>query len=243
MNHALGVGASDSRRPKRVTILIMIRELGYYFHPSRFGHPLGHPQLDIHICQTPTQRHFDPERVDFMVAGADGRSEHLILTYGWSGPKMYRVCVGRIHMHDRKNKIAAAFSCGGHLAITNHHDYTECTLNSDAPILDLVTSGSLATRLVSEFEAHLAKCRALWGHHPTACEKILAELAPLTLFTTGLVSLQDTYTAIPAQRRSRDILEELHVVREVITLLQVHDLWPDTPASLETLFTPDQFHN
>ncbi|MBE2200003.1 MAG: hypothetical protein IAE79_15420 [Anaerolinea sp.] len=65
----------------------------------------------------------------------------------------------------------------------------------------------------------------------------------MTLFTAGLVSLQHDYEAIPAPRRSSYILQELHVIHETITLLQAHDLWPDAPASLETLFTPDQFHN
>ncbi|MEZ4645945.1 MAG: hypothetical protein R3E31_25035 [Chloroflexota bacterium] len=216
----------------------MTQELGYYFHPSLYGHPLGHPQLDIHLYDAPTQRHFDPERAEFEVSGLDGRSEQLTISHGWSGAKAYRICAGRIYMHDHKDKVAEAFSFGGQLTITNRAGYTECALKSDAPILDLVTPGSMATRLVSEFEAHLAKCRAFWGQHPAICDKKLAELAPLTLFTAGLVSLQEAYEAIPAQRRSSDILEELHVVHEVIALLQTQDLWPDTAVNLETLLAP-----
>lgn len=218
--------------------MFMTQELGYYFHPSPLAHLLWHVQLDVHIYHVPTERHFDPERVEFPVVGLDGRIEHVTITHGWSGTKQYQVCVGRILMHDRSHKVAEAYSFGGDLTISNQADFTVCTLTSAAPILDLVGPDSMAARLVSEFEGHLAKCRACWGNHPTAGEKKLVETDPLTLFSAGLNSLQQAYESIPADRRSHLIMEEEHEVHELIALLYAHNLWPDASLNLEGLFAP-----
>ncbi len=213
----------------------MTRDIGFFFYPSTEGYPLGYPQLEIHLYDDPTQRHYDPERADFVVAGLEGGRERLTISHGWHGPKSYRACLGRIMLHDRKGKVVEAFSFGGQLTIANQEGVTICTLVSDAPILDLVTPQNITTRLVSEFEALLARLQASWKQHPAAFFRKLAYLGPQTLFIAGLVSMAQAYEEIPRSARNGNIREEDHVVHEAIDVLKKQDLWPAEPASLEDL--------
>ncbi|MCA9933230.1 MAG: hypothetical protein KC415_04870 [Anaerolineales bacterium] len=210
-------------------------ELGYHFYPSEIGHPMAHSRLDISLFAHPTQRHYDPERADFRVMGLDGGREHLTLSHNWHGPRDYRVCAGRILLHDRKGKLVEAFSFGGKLTIINQDDLTLCTLTSTAPILNLVTSQTAVTRLVSEFEALLARQEAAWVHHPFAFQKKLASLEPDRLFAAGLLSMSHAYAEIPPNARNGNIREEDHIVHELIAALKKHSLWPADLQNLETL--------
>jgi len=212
-------------------------ELGYHFYPSEMGHPLAHSRLDISLFAHPTERHYDPERADFQVAGLDGGREHLAITYNWHGSKSYRVCVGRILLHDRKGKLVEAFSFGGELTITNEEDLTLCVLTSTAPILNLVTPQTAATRLVGEFEAVLARQEAVWGHHPHTFQKKLASLDPHTLFVAGLVSMSHAYTDIPPAARNGNVREEDHIVHEMMSAMKGHGSWPTEAQDLQTLLT------
>lgn len=212
-------------------------DLGYRFYPSSWGLPLGYARLDVCLHAHPTQTHYDPERADFFVVGADGVREQLTVAYGWSGAKSYRACLGRILLHDRKGKVVEAFSFGGQLTITTQADVTTCILTSSAPIFDLVGPQTVAMRLVSEIEALLARWQAC-HHNGVTVARRLAKLDAYPLFIASLFTLAYNYERLPATMRHGYYQEEDHAVHEMIALLKKRVQWPADPPTLEELLEP-----
>lgn len=103
----------------------MTQDIGFRFYPAPTEYPFGHRQLEVHMVAQPTLHHYDPERVDFIIASLDGGRDKLTISYGWQGPRNYRVCLGRIALHDRREKVVEAFSFGGELTITQEEDVVQ----------------------------------------------------------------------------------------------------------------------
>lgn len=209
--------------------------LGYQFYPPTWGHSLGHPRLDVRLGANPSQVHYDPEKADFAIVGLDGGRERLTVTYGWQGAKSYRACLGRIMLHDRANKLVQAFSFGGQLTIQNEESCTLSILTSTAPILDLIAPDALNARLVSGFEALLARLEARSRQAHFLFMRRVVSLDPQTLFMAGLASLTQSMAQIPPALRYAHYQEEKRAIEEVIVALQKQGQWPDNPPGLEAL--------
>lgn len=199
--------------------------LGYDFHPGTAVRFPGHPQLDITLWEVPTQRHFDPEQVQFEITGG-GRPEKLTITHPWTGPRQFRVCAGRIYIDDRKHKRVEAFSFGGKLEITSKQELTICRLSSTAPIFDMVELDSLSTTIATEAEVLLAERRADWDpKHPHTFEQHLATAVPLELYACCLIALHEKYA--PHLEHHDHLYHQLiHFVTHEIKFLQESGQWP-----------------
>ena len=80
----------------------MTDQPGYYYHPSKYTPPLGHPQLDVYLVDEPTKRFFDARRVEFLVFENERSSLLKVVHYQQSGilSGSYHVCAGRILIYD-----------------------------------------------------------------------------------------------------------------------------------------------
>jgi hypothetical protein len=54
-------------------------DLGYIFFPSELPHHPGHPRLDIILTEVPTERHFDPLKVQFQIVSPPNQANHLTI--------------------------------------------------------------------------------------------------------------------------------------------------------------------
>lgn len=214
----------------------MNQELGYYFHPARQDEFLGHSRLDINLYEKATDKHFDPQHATFWLVESNGEVAHTKIFHPWRGHKQLRVCVGRVIIVDRKDKVVEAFSWGGDLEIVIHNTHTSCELTSSAPIVHLISSQDIATVLVSEFEATLAQLHAHWGGDDYGFKKQLGTIEPFTLFVAGLVTIKERleHTTLQALHNNR-YRQALHIVNHTIKTIQSEGQWPATPANLADL--------
>jgi hypothetical protein len=72
--------------------------------------------MDIMLHPTPTNLHFDPKRVFFLVSD-DEKIEHLTITYKELQQNKYRVVASPVRKQDRKGKVVFAFTFGVELRI------------------------------------------------------------------------------------------------------------------------------
>ncbi len=173
-------------------------ELGYSFFPPGEPHEIGHPQLQIIIRPTPTEKHFDPEIVTCTVAPTSGGTDELRVHHPWVSEPTYRVCAGHVLIEDRKGKQVAAFTFGGALHIDSNDQRTMCRLTSPAPILQCsLTSDPLEVMLGEEVEILFAERRAAWLHDEDAFDKRLAAADPLALYQACLRALRDKFEQFP----------------------------------------------
>lgn len=207
-------------------------DLGYIFYPHEVPKHSGHPRLDIIISTTPTQRHFDPEKVRFQIVLPPNRIEHITIHHPWTLGKRYQVSAGRIFITDRVPKIVEAFSFGGDLQILSTAEQTVCALVSAAPIFGLCAPHDLPMWLTAEVEVLLAKQQAHWDpQHPHDFETHLATVDPFLLYASCLQMLQDK--AWPAHI-NRD---GVHFVQAEIKRLKEAGEWPLPLPLLDQLFS------
>ncbi|MBN1220229.1 MAG: hypothetical protein JXM69_14975 [Anaerolineae bacterium] len=156
--------------------------------------------LKINVYAIPTEKHFDPQQVNFPIFTADGRIEHLIVIHPWRQHTQFRVCVGRIAMRDRKEKIVQVATYGGNLTISCEETRTQCALVSPAPLIELIDEGprSPETTLFNMIEALLAERRAELGYDNNVYQTHLAAVDPLMLFLAGLVTLEEKFAQTPS---------------------------------------------
>jgi len=211
-----------------------VNEFGYYFHPSKYKGLPGHPQLDINIYTQPTEQHFDPERVTLPVADSGGLST-VTITHPWSGHKQMQLCTGRIIIHDRRDKVVEGFTLGGEITITNLETATSCKITSPAPIIHLFEDEDIATLLVSEFEAMLAKQRASWVGKTSEFEQHLCQADPHTLFVAGLMAIKDSLTHTLAVLHNERYYQTTHIINEAIHIVREKDKWPEQTPALSDL--------
>jgi hypothetical protein len=171
-------------------------ELGYYFYPQNRAGRLGHPRLDILLRSTPSERHFDPEKVHLFILSPQNDIEALVIDHPWRSLKRYRLVPGRVIIEDRRGKAVEAFTYGGDLEINANDERTLCMLVSPAAILDLsadagisrlpATGLSAGQLLAQETEILLAERRAAWARDPDQYETRLAGVDPAALYAACL---------------------------------------------------------
>lgn len=198
-------------------------DLGYIFFPSELPHHPGHPRLDVILTKVPTERHFDPLKVQFQIVSSPNHVNHLTIHHPWTVGEKYRVAVGRIFIRDRIDKTVEAFSFGGELKIFSDQNRTICALTSPAPIFDLYTAHNLPMWLTAEAEILLAQQRALGLlHHDAEFDTHLSSLDPLLLYASCLQALQERSWPVPDEVYG----EGPHFVEAEIKRLQKAGEWP-----------------
>jgi hypothetical protein len=216
---------------------ILAEELGYFFHPVENDALHGHLQLDVNIYREPTGKHFDPEQLTIWVVDSKRQVSRQTISHPYQGHKQFAVCVGRISLRDRKDKVIEAFSFGSDLRLTVYENHTNGIFTSTAPIYQLRDSFQDPSSLVvSEFEVLLARAEADWGHRGEDLRGKLAGIAPFDLFVAGLVAVRNRLRRLPrGGGRSRT----LRAINAVIRLLQLEKKWPTSPVTLSDLLKCD----
>jgi hypothetical protein len=209
-------------------------DLGYYFHPSDTADHPGHPRLDIIIKATPTERHFDPQKVRLFVSARHGIKQ-LVVHHPWTLKTEHRVSPGLIVITDRKGKRVEAYSFGGDLVIVSDKDQTVCALTSPAPIFPLFTTHDLPMWLVCEFEILLAEQEADWDpRHPHDFEDHAAAVDPFLLYASCLQALRDKGANLQAEISGLDH-QGYQFVKTEIERLQREGKWPLLLPTLDQL--------
>ncbi len=211
-----------------------MNEFGYYFHPSKYEGLPSHPQLDINIYAEPTEQHFDPKQVTVPIFDSGGMSTVKII-HPWSGQPQMQICTGRIIIHDRLDKVVEGFTLGGDIAITNQGDVTRCQITSPAPIIHLFENEDIATVLVSEFEAMLAKRRAFWVGKTNEFEQRLSQADPHILFVAGLMAIKKSLAQTPIVLHNERYYQTTHIINEALRIAKEKGHWPDPIPSLADL--------
>ena len=209
-------------------------DLGYYFYPpAEDGRP-GHPRLDIILTAKPTARHFDPQKVRYVIATRKGIAP-LTVHHPWTLGKQYRVCAGRIRLTDRVGKVVEAFSLGGELTIVCEKTRTICALTSPAPIFPLFKMMDVNMCLTAEMEIVLAEQKANWDPaHPFAYEEHLAAVDPFELYTCLLDTLHKKGSHLHSGSGELDC-DVRHYIESEVADLKARDEWPSamcTPRQL-----------
>jgi hypothetical protein len=184
-------------------------ELGYIFQQSE----QNKYTLKINVYAVPTEKHFDPQQVNFPIFTAEGRIEHLTVIHPWRQHTQFRVCVGRIVMRDRKEKIVQVATYGGDLTISCGETCTQCNLVSPAPLFELVDEEprSPETTLFNMIEALLAERRAELGYDNNVYQLHLAKVDPLMLFLGGLATLEEKFALMPGvNNQYRTTISTIH---------------------------------
>lgn len=211
-------------------------DLGYYFYPPEIDEHPGHPRMDVILTATPTNRHFDPLRVSYLVA-LRGGTERLVVCHPWGRGRRFRVCAGRIIVSDRLGKTVEAFSLGGDLQIACFDDLTVCGLVSPAPIFPLYSTLDLPMWLTCEMEILLAQQKARWDPaHPFAFEEHLAEVDPIALYACLLTEQHKKAGELHSGSDELDF-EGQHFVRDEIGRLKEDGRWPQEVCTPEQLLT------
>ena len=213
-------------------------ELGYYFYPSRDPEALGHPGLDVRVYAEPTTEHYDAERAEFRILGSKGNLEELIIVHPWGAAEQYQVCLGRIVLRDRKDKVVQAFSFGGELSIQVEPDYTLCRLRSDLPILDLVGEEGLELFLVSEIEVILSELRAGQAVDDDDIERALCAIEPVMLYATILSDLELRLKVLQNDESDHRIHDGLLMIQHELGKLRSSQISEIEARSLAALLYP-----
>jgi len=207
-------------------------DLGYIFFPSEIPHYPGHPRLDVILTELPTERHFDPTRVQYQIVSRQNRAEHLSVHHPWTAGELYRVGVGRIFIRDRIDKTVEAFSFGGELRIFSDPPRTICVLTSPAPIFDLWQTPSLPMWLTAEVEILLAE-QKVKGLQSTRDELDLhlGKVDPFLLYASCLKALHDKSWPLSEDEYGAGP----HFVRNEIKRIEQAGNWPLLVPSLAEL--------
>jgi hypothetical protein len=209
--------------------LVMGDELGYEFEPFATPGNEGYDALVINVIRVPTERHFDPDRVDVPIYTADNSVRHLIIAHPWHGKLSHRVALGHVVIRDRKNKVVEAFTCGGDLQIDVYPERTRCRITSPAPIFELVSQMGESPEnydaiLAAELETLLARRRARWGLNDFGYQQRLAETDPLLLYAAGLYAVEEHLLAMPSRSRGlryQRLLATVHRAQRASVLKEV----------------------
>lgn len=206
-------------------------DLGYVFHPAS-GY-FGGTRFDVIMHAQPTQRHYDPEKVQATTARQSG-TDTLYLRYT-TAPGQYRVCPGRIVLTDRVGKQVVAFCFGGELHIIHQPPETICVFQSPAPILDLTRYRSADALFANEVEILLAQRRAVWNpQQPHRFDQHIAQVDPAVLYAACLETLAAKFAAFP-HMDDQVHWQFVHNIQQEIKVWQQDGRWPVPVPSLADL--------
>ncbi|MCB0212739.1 MAG: hypothetical protein KDJ52_25575 [Anaerolineae bacterium] len=207
------------------TIFEEIAEAGYLLLDPPHPASPGGLRLMIALRETPTEEHYDPERIDLFRAEPDGTvlQTHLTLKTFTNGS--WPLCAGTVVLRDRFDKRVYFFTYGGRLDIYSDNGMAVCDLHSTAPIVTMSTdSQSVTEQLAVETEALLARIHATWGRDDSGYYHRLAEIDPLALYGASIMYITENYEENSALRHCFHSFYEM--------LIQEHE-W------LHTLGRPD----
>jgi len=168
-------------------------KFGYRFTNPDSSHITDFSRLEININESPTEQHFDPEKLHLFVKSDAGLIESLTIRQPWEFKSTYQVLAGSIEMTDRNGKKEEAFAFGGSLKIKSQEGFTICTLESPAPILEISSAGHLLMMFIEEIEILLAKRRAALLSKPHTYEQRIINADPFTLYIVCLYALIDQF--------------------------------------------------
>ncbi|MCB0196713.1 MAG: hypothetical protein KDJ65_32470 [Anaerolineae bacterium] len=183
------------------TLFEEIATAGYLLLDQPHPNSPGGLRLLIALRETPTEAHYDPERIDLYRAEPDGRVllNHLKLKTITNGS--WPLCAGPVVLRDRTDKRVYFFTYGGSLDIYSNNGMAVCELRSTAPIVTMSSdSESVAEQLAVETEALLARIHAAWGRDDDGYYHRLVETDPLALYGASIVYISKTYEQSPALR-------------------------------------------
>jgi len=198
-----------------------------FSHNRQAEYP-DHFRLDIMLRPTPTNKHFDPKRVYFVISDNDV-VEQLVITYKGFQRNKYRVVAGLVRIQDRKGKVMFAFTFGGDLQIEKEGQEKICTLISTAPILQFNRPTTI--RFIEEVETFLAERRAEWESNSHEFEVRLSAVEPLILYTACLEYLIEKFK----NSSYEDSLNLQHYLREMSQSIHKEYKVPDYILSLRDL--------
>lgn len=215
------------------------QDLGYVFYPKKYPRAPGHPRVAIYLRNIPTEQHFDPEKVRLPVRDKPEWSKYdqlrpLTISHPWLHKDECTVCAGKVIISDRKGKRVEAFTFGGKIDFNLSQSTTVCRLNSHAPILRLLQTGSMPMVLAKEVEILLAKRGAAWIQQIHEYKNKLANVPADMLYYSCLESLREKYEHFHHKELSQ-IQYFLHFVHAEIRALQKDGLWPTKVPSLPDL--------
>jgi hypothetical protein len=132
------VGNDLSRRPDSETITVpaaadCLTDLGFLAGPDLPDRP-GPAFLLVALRETPTLRHYDPERVEYWVS-RNGRGVRATLTRDTPMPIDTEFSWGLIRLVDRIPVTNEYLSFGGHLSVAPVDDAAVAVFTSPAPLL------------------------------------------------------------------------------------------------------------
>ncbi len=213
-------------------------EWGYIFYPRAYPHAPGHPRLDITIPETPTGRHFDPVTVHLLIRArphiTTGGIETIMLHHPWPYESHFQACAGRIIIDDRYGKNVEAFTFGGNLTVLTQESETRCVLESPAPILELISTSSIAIALAEETEILLAERRAERLPDIEAYEQSLANVPPSDLYIACLEKIRQKHEHV--QHLTEETHQLIRFIHDEIQALKRQQLWPvKVPTLAEVL--------
>jgi hypothetical protein len=142
--------------------------------------------LVVALRETPTQRHYDPERIVVWRTGAKRRGQRADLTFTTPMPVQTSFSWGPIEIVDRLGVSNTFVSFGGDLVAERvGPDTAVVTLRSDAPIMRRGGHSQRYDRIAAEITAFFGRLRAAIDVLP-AFEARLASATPLERYAAFL---------------------------------------------------------
>lgn len=161
-------------------------KFGYRFTYPDSSHTSGFSRLDINISKYPTRQHYDPEKLRIDVKSDEGLIESLTIRHPWEYKSTYQVLAGLVEMTDRNGKKEEAYTFGGSLKTKTQDEFTICTLESLAPIVEISLIGQFSLMFIEEIEILLARRRVALLTGPHIFEQRLINADPFTLYLACL---------------------------------------------------------
>jgi hypothetical protein len=210
-------------------------ELGYRFAPPAYPHAPGSPCLEVNINQTPTLKHFDPDKLILNVVSKDGFPNSLTIFHPWYlRDATYRVCVGDVILVDRKAKKVVAYTLGGDLHVRSESKKTQCRLESEVPILRQGKLFEIPTQLACDIRILISKRAAARLPDSSKHQKLQACAEPMELYAACLKALKAKYENHIYQDL-KNVIKMRNLITNEIIALQDINRWPVTIPVLEEL--------
>jgi hypothetical protein len=195
------------------------RHLGYNLHDRPYPHAPGCLQLDVILTRTPSEHHFDPERMHLEMATGIGSVAGLTVSHPWQrGTEPVRICAGHVILEDRVKKRVEFLTLGGSLTIEPGTDATLCTLVSEAPIIELGFNRGVGQLLAEEIEVILARERAKWEVRSGEFERRLTSADPAALYEACLSEVRMKFRSIPHRVLDRATLRLIQFVDQELAI-------------------------
>jgi hypothetical protein len=219
------------------SVFELMKNWGYY--PLAKSHPesLGYTGLLVAIRHEPTGKHFDPQALHLHLR--DESCSAKWRTLSWLSPLegTGHVCPGAVTLEDRSGKEIQFFTFGGSLEMTSGSGEMVYSLQSPAPVLELVApEETIPDQLAAETEELLGRIEVKWGEDEEGFRRRLAEVDPLQFYIATLGSILHHYEQIHILEEAyHELVAALRQERE--WLIEKH-LWPAKSLALEDLLAP-----